>query len=277
MADLYEQLKRQALVAATKRTTRRIAAPTTTLSSAASLAPSSAAPGALASSAMVGTNSMTFLLDASAQAIRYSATPYGPYPPTWPPAGLLQNGPMDGSFNDYIIPRKDLNVGGDGNALYIVTVGGLRWDTSTLPDTALVTRAVITGVAAGGKWDMEGRSLVADWTAWTGTASDWTADTATGALSGIPLASLPASGEFQISLENVVGNVKTSAKTNLRLFITGGAPTIKTGAGIQGQSPGVNSYNSFGIRGTGRYEAVESHFEWRSYPELGPKLTVYYA
>lgn len=274
MADLYEQLKRQALVAATKRTTRRIASVPLRSSATSTIADTPTA------STIQATDSQTFVLADCMNIWKYTAsTSQGSYPPPWPPDGEIWGNisPALGGAT-YILPRKDVYVNADQTSYYIVTISGMKWDTASLPDSAIVTRAVVTGTAAGDHFDMERRNLIADWYTWTLSTGDWTPTIATpDALSGVPLASLPASGTFQLELENPT-HVSKTGSTYIRLGISGGAPTKRALGGTYGE----NSYNIFGIRGNYAdpvivQDEVGTHPVSILTPSLGPSLTVYYA
>lgn len=134
---------------------------------------------------------------------------------TYPPTTLNANDP------NFCVARRAFY---SGSSEYAIENGLLRWDTASIPSNASVLSATLFFTIAGGT-DTDNRSLVADWYAWDGTASDFSATALTTA---IPDGLLPLSGfdpTVGIPLTNSTPNVNKSGYTSLRFHITGGVPT----------------------------------------------------
>ena len=97
----------------------------------------------------------------------------------------------------------------------------LRFNTSALPDDAIVTDATLR-VYVQDIINSDGLSVTADWLAWTGSATtDWSTTALSGAISGIPLSSLlPVGQDKDLPLENAAANVSKTGVTSLRLGLT---------------------------------------------------------
>lgn len=109
-------------------------------------------------------------------------------------------------------------VARDLSGVYVVSCGLLRFDTSSLPDTAVISAASLQ-LYATSKVDTNSLSLVAGWYAWNETNSDWTNSPETNAHSGTPIASLVVSATNDFSLINL-SNINKTGLTYLRLHIT---------------------------------------------------------
>jgi hypothetical protein len=107
---------------------------------------------------------------------------------------------------------------------YQVNQGLLQWDTSALPDNAMVTSAALT-IWSSSVTDTDSRNLQGEWFNWGATcnASDWTPAGGTGAFS---LAnSTITAGAFNTIALDAVYNVSRTGRTYLRLSQSGGLPT----------------------------------------------------
>ena len=105
-----------------------------------------------------------------------------------------------------------------GNAL-------IRWDTSYLPNDALVEdvtlRAYVTSLH-----NANGRNLTADWyTAWPIDGTDYQFSRQSSALSGIPISSITSGQDNDWSLDNGAANVSLTGFTGVRLHVDGAYPT----------------------------------------------------
>lgn len=107
---------------------------------------------------------------------------------------------------------------------YYIYVGLTRWDTSSLPDTAVVSAATarLYGDLIN---NLDSRNLTADWyDAGTIGTEDYTSTVGTNAHAGTSLSSLITGGYNSVALTNV-NNVSTTGYTGLRWHISGEAPT----------------------------------------------------
>lgn len=174
--------------------------------------------------------------------------------PTYPPAGYQE---ITGATSPTIAVRKRYIRQSDSSHTYQIVVGLLRFDTSNLPDTALVTGATLR-LHGGMEYNTDGRSLTIEYASWTaprGANADWTAAIGTSAHPGVLLSELPypVGSWFEIPLQNVVSGISKTGSTSLRLHISGGAPgnfgissgfndVIFKGMDYQGSSPGNPDY-----------------------------------
>ena len=107
-----------------------------------------------------------------------------------------------------------------------VTVGLLRFDTSSLPDDAVITSAKLQ-LQVTTKSVTDARSFVAEWYSaanWPIDGADWTAGDAASAHSGTPLASIVLGTQNEFTLQNL-GNVSRTGMSALRLHMSGSAVT----------------------------------------------------
>lgn len=107
---------------------------------------------------------------------------------------------------------------------YRVYNGLLRFDTSLIPDGAIIQAALLNIVAANVN-NADSRSLTADYFTWA--AADSSAYSATaigGAIDGFSLSSIATGSVTSFPLSSVSGISKTGS-THLRLHISGGAPS----------------------------------------------------
>lgn len=104
---------------------------------------------------------------------------------------------------------------------YYITVACVRWDTSSLPDTNIVSAATLDiHVAAVGTAD--GLSLIGEWYD-AGAAvnnSDWTTLPSGNALPATLISGLAVGSVNSLALSNVAANVNKTGYTGIRLGIT---------------------------------------------------------
>lgn len=104
-------------------------------------------------------------------------------------------------------------------ATYEVDAGLLKFDTSSLPDnaepTSAVLRVVPTFVA-----NTDSLSFVAEWYVWNGTDSDYTATSSNTAHAGTALSGITQNSSRDFTLQNLSGNISVTSYTYLRLHVT---------------------------------------------------------
>lgn len=106
--------------------------------------------------------------------------------------------------------------------------GMLRWDTSSIPDTAVVTAATFDPYVTS-KVDTNGRDLVGEWYAtanWPIDCSDYSMSLTANAFSE-DITAMPSSGRDSISLSNL-SNISLTTYTGMRTGISGGEPPSGT-------------------------------------------------
>lgn len=109
-----------------------------------------------------------------------------------------------------------------------VANGLVRWNTSSLPDTATIQRARVSFTPA--VWsDQDGRSLTAEWYAasnWPINSGDWiaTASTTASGSPGWDLTTLDGLGLNLVNANDNVGKTSTNQYTSLRFHISGSTP-----------------------------------------------------
>lgn len=174
--------------------------------------------------------------------------------PTYPPTGYQE---ITGTISPTISVRKRYIRQSEFLHTYLIIVGLLRFDTSELPDTALVTGATLR-LHGGTEYNNDDRNLSLEWASWTaprGVIGDWTATVNGTAHSGVPLNELPypIGSWFEIPLQNVVSGIQKTGVTHLKASIDGGAPgvfgvssgfndVVFKGIDYQGSSPGNPDY-----------------------------------
>lgn len=108
---------------------------------------------------------------------------------------------------------------------YTVSVGLIRWDTSSLAG-AIITSATARLYIAS-KSNTDTRSVQLEWYNWTPPASsaDYTTTASGTANSGVAIDSLTASAYNDFALSNPDTSINKSGYTGLRVHISGGQPT----------------------------------------------------
>lgn len=109
---------------------------------------------------------------------------------------------------------------------YLLNVGLLRFDTSSLPNAAVVTGATLR-LRGSSKSDADGRSLTAEWylpTFLPQPDDDYTTTVGADAHAGTSISALVTGADGDLALINVE-NINKAGLTGLRLHISGGAPT----------------------------------------------------
>lgn len=123
--------------------------------------------------------------------------------------------------------RRGLSTGA-----YYVSVGLLRYDTSSIPDGATIESAYLE-IYTFQRVSANERKLVAEWydAGETWGADDYTATAAATAHAGTPLSTFPAGSYLNTTPTKTVltltglGSISTTGITGLRLHIDGGSPT----------------------------------------------------
>ena len=106
---------------------------------------------------------------------------------------------------------------------YGISNGLLRFDTSGLPDDAVITSATLR-IYMTAKADGDNRSLAADWyTAWPIDASDFTSVAGTTAIAGVDITGLTVQSANDVPLQNLT-SISLTGYTGLRLHVDGGVP-----------------------------------------------------
>lgn len=231
MPDAYDRLKRLQ----TLRTSvgARFLSPAPTTISSPEAGPT--APE-LPSGTPVDTTTQTFLISEEGSYERWSGTtatgghvstpPPAPYPPVgeiyggvYPAFGIVSSFAVDKTYQQSIPP---------GNATYMIEVALMGFDTSALPDSAVVTSATLRINAAGSNYSPYGykRNFTLEWYEYTSTTADWTATAGTSAHTGVPIASFASGlgGWIDIPLQNANANVSRTSLTKLRAHVSGGDP-----------------------------------------------------
>ncbi len=108
---------------------------------------------------------------------------------------------------------------------YLNNLGLVQWDTSALPDDAILSSATLTA-AVTAVINADGRSLQGEWFNWGAAcdAGDWTLAAASTAFSA-PLSGIAGNNASNSFALTGPGNINVSGRTYLRLQISGGAPT----------------------------------------------------
>lgn len=102
---------------------------------------------------------------------------------------------------------------------YQLSVGLLKFDTSSLPDAAVITAATLRVYVTDNE-SVDSLNLTADWYLGTVTTSDYTATPGTDALSGVAITSLTTTSDNDLALTNVAANISTTGSTGLRLHVS---------------------------------------------------------
>jgi hypothetical protein len=116
---------------------------------------------------------------------------------------------------------------------YEISDGLLRFDTSALPDNAVVTSAVLR-LWVQSRTSADNRDLVAEWypgSSWPIDGADWTATASSTASTGGGLQSLTVGAFNDLALMGL-SSISTTGYTGLRLHVSGGQPTGENNAVI---------------------------------------------
>ena len=139
---------------------------------------------------------------------------------TYPPSGsftINSNTPDFNPARGFISPD-----------FYQIDNGMIRWDTSTIPDTAIVTSATFRGYVSAKNDDDTGRMFTAEWypsTNWPIDNTDWTATFGANAHAGTSLAVIVLNANNDFVLQNAAANINKMDYTGLRLHINGLQPS----------------------------------------------------
>lgn len=140
-----------------------------------------------------------------------------------PPTNAFGDAVIVNSSNTTMTMTKQLTV---SNVQYIYNVGEMRWDTSALPDDAIITGVSLL-VRITSLSNTNTRNLVCEWLVDGAiVAGDWTDPVGTTALN-IAISSLTNGADNTLTLSGFNGSpgVSATGNTKLRCGISGGAPT----------------------------------------------------
>jgi len=110
-------------------------------------------------------------------------------------------------------------------------VGLVRFDTSPLPDGAIITAATLRLCSSGGASDADGRVLNVDWydpNNWPIDAADYSDAVSAGAGS-LDVTSWPSYGNWAEIVLSGLSNISKTGYTGLRLGVSGGQPAGSNG------------------------------------------------
>lgn len=158
--------------------------------------------------------STTFNIAASGDDGRAGSDVVGSYPPPAYDADTTLQAPA---------AERNFSAG----PYYTVRVLLMRWDTSSLPDNAVVSAATLRAYIVG-KGDADGRSFAVEWYSsanWPIDTGDYTATAANDAHSGTTIASIATSADNDFALANLT-NINLTGYTGMRCHITGGQPSV---------------------------------------------------
>lgn len=135
---------------------------------------------------------------------------------TWPPTGSVLR---DTTF-EAMYAEKDYNAGRND---FTIINPLLKWDTSSLPDGAIITGATLR-IWVSLKSDANSKSLTAGWYAWDGTSdTDYSEAAETNAHTGTALSAITTATTNDFALTNAAANISTTGTTSLRLHLSDGA------------------------------------------------------
>ncbi len=136
---------------------------------------------------------------------------------TYPPTGFRS---FNAGLNEAFSQRSTYN-----NEFHVWN-GLWRWDTSALPDNAVITSAKVIFILAGWNND-DNRNAVFDWHDWSAlsTANDIAVDAPTTNLAAsLSIASVTSLGPLTLTLSDADANVSRTGYTYLRGHTSGGQP-----------------------------------------------------
>jgi hypothetical protein len=109
---------------------------------------------------------------------------------------------------------------------YRVACALMRWDTSSIPDSATITSAKLRVVSGSNGVINNGYDVLGEWYLFDGTSADWTATPSSTAFSIDEGTSWEASGTVkEWALSNPNANVSKSGMTGIRVHMASGTPT----------------------------------------------------
>lgn len=263
-----------------------------------------------APSTPIGENSYTFWLTGSGTVERWSGQwESGPAlgyvagcPPPWPPQGFFNSyeafGGIEVGGNPSFTARKLYACNTFGQApysTYRVSVGFLKFDTSSLPDDVVVSGATLRFWAGVGFTVGDNRKVSFEWYDWTeprGMNVDWAYTEGTNAHPGTPLSVFPhvlvdprtgitlsedpgslEAPWIDVGLKDAPAHVSKTSSTKLRMHITGGAPGDDTGAGWSDYV--INLFGEDPRRRGGLGGRVNEEVDFELFQYV-PQLIVYY-
>lgn len=111
------------------------------------------------------------------------------------------------------------------NPNFQVHNGLMRWDTSSLPDNAVIAGASLDIAGIGGN-SADARSMSMDWFVFVGNMSDYISTAQTNAFAGKPIADIPKDNSVsRFALLDAATNINKTGTSGLRMHVTGGQPT----------------------------------------------------
>lgn len=146
----------------------------------------------------------------------YIAARSDTYPPTL--SDTISRAPAD----SYCFPARSKE---GVSPIYRIQCALMKWDTSSLPDTAVVTGATLRFSNEFAADDGDARNITGDWYVWVNTNADWSQTALTTAFS-VDLTTVAAVGSRDITLSNARDNVSVTGTTGLRLHIDGVQPNF---------------------------------------------------
>ncbi len=167
-----------------------------------------------------GINTSTFLVNTAAD----NATVYKTSN-SYPPGGAIQTDVDGAGLSVLVAARTQAIPNGILNML-------LRFDTSSLPDTAIVTRALFSClVSPNAFFNTDNRNLTADWYRGPLGSTAYNKSPLTTALAKYPLSSVSvgSSPTLNTILLDTTGGVSLTGPTALRFHIDGGVPVDEGG------------------------------------------------
>lgn len=126
----------------------------------------------------------------------------------YPPSGT----PTHQSAATSIYAQRDLSAPN-----YFITNAEMKWDTSSLPDNAIPSSALLR-VYVVSKSNADSLSATLDWYIFNGSAADYSAAPLTTAHAGTALSAIGTSATYDFALTNL-SNISVAGFTGLRMHI----------------------------------------------------------
>lgn len=122
---------------------------------------------------------------------------------------------------------------------YHIRNGFVAFDTSGLPDTAVITGATLR-IFVEYRWSDNTKMMKAEWyPTFAGTSADWTFNGGNNAIAGVDIASMAVTQDVDFALSNADANISRTGTTRLRIDATdNNAPT---GAGNEVRFSSIES------------------------------------